>query len=296
MDAESSMLEVLAVVNCGAGNRNSWQLSSRLVGGLKTGAWKVRDLDGKLGVLKGYECQRSAKDVESWAALVRAARVAGWPTPEWHAWGVDRLGYPYTLVDFVEGAPRQQLDEATLDALLAATEIQRGLAAGCAVNAVNKSAEAWNSVFHNTQRWKSVLTRRSPDALRAGEAVARKAEPFRDIELPAVDLVHTDFGLHNVLFRDRALAAVVDLEGLSRGTVSIDLATLLFATHATGAYEERALQRLIEHALGRDGAPVVTVALASALFDWVIYATARLGAAEVTDFLVTATALFDRLR
>jgi len=32
------------------------------------------------------------------------------------------------------------------------------------------------------------------------------AEPFRDIELPAVDLVHTDFGLHNVLFRDRALA------------------------------------------------------------------------------------------
>lgn len=293
MDAESSMLEILAIVNCGAGKRNPWQLSSRLAGGLKTGAWKVRDLDGNLGVLKGYEFRRSATDVESWAALVAAARGAGWPTPEWYAWGVDRLGHPYTLVDFVEGAPPQRLDEATLDALLAATEIQRGLAAGCAVN---KSAQASNSVFHNTQRWRSVLTRRSPEALQAGEAIARKAEPFRDIELPAVDLVHTDFGLHNVLFRDRALAAVVDLEGLSRGTVSIDLATLLFATHAAGAYEEQALQRLIEHALGRDGVPVVTVALASALFDWVVYATARLDTTEVTDFLVTATSLFDRLR
>lgn len=105
-----------------------------------------------------------------------------------------------------------------------------------------------------------------------------------------------DFWLHNVLFRDRALAAIVDLEGLGRGTVSIDLAALLFAAHASGAYEERALQRLIDHALGRDGAPVVTVALASALFDWVVYATARLGTAEVTDFLVTATSLFERLR
>jgi hypothetical protein len=290
---EVPMLEVLAIVNDGEGSRKSWQLSDRLVGGLKTGAWKVRDRDGKMGVLKGYEFQCPAKHVEGWAALVATARAAGWPTPEWHAWGVDRRGHPYTLVDFVEGEPPQRMDEATLDALVAATEIQRGLAAGYAVN---KSAEAWSSVFHNTRRWKSVLARQSPEALRAGEAIARKAEPFRDIELPAADLVHADFGLHNVLFRDRALVAVVDLAGLSRGTVSIDLVTMLFAAHATGAYEESALQRLVEHALRRDGAPVVTVALASALFDWVVYATGRLDAAEVTSFLVTATSLFDRLR
>jgi hypothetical protein len=92
------------------------------------------------------------------------------------------------------------------------------------------------------------------------------------------------------------LAAVVDLHGLGRGTVAIDLATLLFATHRSGAYEERTLQRLIEHALDRDGVPVMNVASASALFDWVVYASVPFNAAEVTDFLITATSLFERLR
>lgn len=293
MGAESSIPDILALVNSGAGTGNPWRLSGRLAGGLQTGTWKVEDCDGNAGALKYYEARRSPHEVEQWAALVRTARAAGWPTPAWHAWGVDRLGHPYTLVDFVEGAPPERLDEATLDAILAVTDIQRGLAAE---RGVDRSAQALESVFHDTRRWKSVLARRSPEAVEAGEAIARRAEPFRGIELPAADLVHLDFGLHNLVFRDRRLDAVVDLEGLGRGTACIDLATLLFATHASGAYEERALRRLIDHVLSRDGAAVASVALASALFDWVVYASARLGTAEVIDFLVTATTLFERLR
>ncbi len=113
----------------------------------------------------------------------------------------------------MDAAPPERLDEATLDALLAATEIQRGLAT---TGAINRSVQAANSVFHDTRRWRSVLAGLCSEALEAGEVIARTVEPFRGIELPAVDLVHMDFGLHNVLFRDRALAAVVDLEGLGR--------------------------------------------------------------------------------
>jgi aminoglycoside phosphotransferase (APT) family kinase protein len=151
-------------------------------------------------------------------------------------------------------------------------------------------------VFGNGQPWRLALARRSPEALAAGQAIARRAAPFRDAGLPATDLVHLDFGLHNVLFRDASLAAVVDLEGLGRGTAAVDLATLLFSAHAARTYEERALQRLVDHALVRDGVPVLTVALASALFDWVVYATSRLDAEQVTAFLANAETLFERLR
>jgi aminoglycoside phosphotransferase (APT) family kinase protein len=38
--------------------------------------------------------------------------------------------------------------------------------------------------------------------------------------LPGADLVHMDLGLHNVLFRNGEVAAVVDLEGAGRGPVA----------------------------------------------------------------------------
>src|SRR6185437_12874260 len=60
---------------------------------------------------------------------------------------------------------------------------------------------AWRAVFGDGSAWRTALRRQSPEALEAGEAIARRAAPFRDVRLPGADLVHMDFGLHNVLFR-----------------------------------------------------------------------------------------------
>jgi len=93
----------------------------------------------------------------------------------------------------------------------------------------------------------------------------RRAARFRGIRLPGADLVHMDFGLHNMLFRNSEVAAVVDLEGLGRGPAAIDVATLLFSVHGPDAAPEPVLTRLAAYAVDRDGVPVATVCLASAL-------------------------------
>jgi hypothetical protein len=144
-------MRALGIVNSRTDNGNSWRLVSRLPGGAKTGAWKVRNVEGEDCVLKKYDIGCSARELDERARLVRTARAA-------------------------------------------------------------------------------------------------------------------------------------------------DLATLLFSAHAAGAYEERALQRLVDHALALDGVPVFTVALASALFDWVVYATSRLDAEQVAAFPANADTLFERLR
>ena len=104
-----------------------------------------------------------------------------------------------------------------------------------------------------------------------------------------------DFGLHNVLFRDGQVAAVVDLEGVGRGPVAIDVATLLFSVHGRAAAQESVITRLAEYAVDRDGAPVTSVCLASALFDWCVFATRGWEPDAVTTYLLGAASLFDRL-
>ena len=93
-------------------------------------------------------------------------------------------------------------------------ERQRGLAGTAGADWVGYARRA---VFGDGSAWRAALRRQSPEALEAGEAIARRAAPFRDAQLSGADLVHMDFGLHNVLFRSGEVAAVVDLEGVGRG-------------------------------------------------------------------------------
>ena len=104
-----------------------------------------------------------------------------------------------------------------------------------------------------------------------------------------------DFGLHNVLFRNGEVVAVVDLEGIGRGAVAIDVATLLFSVHGRDAAPDSVLTRLTAYAVDRDGPAVATVCLASALFDWCVYATRGWEPEAVTAYLLRAASLFDRL-
>jgi thiamine kinase-like enzyme len=131
--------------------------------------------------------------------------------------------------------------------------------------------------------------------LTGSRAWPARPAPFRDVRLPGADLVHMDFGLHNVLFRDGEVAAVVDVEGIGRGPAAIDVATLLFSVHGRHAAPEPVLTRLAGYALDRDGADVTTVCLASALFDWCVFATSGWEPEAVTAYLLKAASLFERL-
>jgi Ser/Thr protein kinase RdoA (MazF antagonist) len=270
----------------------TWHLVGRLGGGRKTGAWVVEAGDGARAVLKWHPLASTRRDLDGTAALVAHARVRGWPTPAWLAWGVDGRRRPYVLAELVAGEHLDSMDDVALDALLAVLERQRGLAGEAGADRVSG---AWRAVFLDGSGWRAALRRQSPEALEAGEAIARRAAPFRGVRLPGADLVHMDFGLHNVLFRDGEVAAVVDLEGIGRGPVAIDVATLLFSVHGRQAAPESVLTRLAAYALERDGAAVTTVCLASALLDWCVFATGGWEPAAVTAYLLGAASLFERL-
>ena len=272
--------------------QGTWRLVCRLGGGRKTGAWVVEDCGGVRAVLKWHPLASTRRELDGTAALVARARARGWPTPAWLAWGLDGRRRPYVLAELVAGEHLEAMDDAALDALLAVLERQRGLAGPVGSDRVG---DAWRAVFLDGSAWRAALRRQSPEALEAGEAIARRAAPFRDIQLPGADLVHMDFGPHNVLFRDGKVAAVVDLEGVGRGPVAIDVATLLFSVHGRDAAPEPVLTRLAAYAVDRDGAAVTTVCLASALFDWCVFATSGWEPEAVTAYLLRAASLFERL-
>jgi Ser/Thr protein kinase RdoA (MazF antagonist) len=287
--ADADAANVLDVLN--RESRGTWRLAGRLGGGRKTGAWVVEDADGARAVLKWHASASERQHVECMAALVARARDRGWPTPAWLAWGLDERRRPCVLTELVDGAVLERMDEGILDALLGVAERQRGLAGS---SGIDWAAAARRSVFEDGSGWRAALRRHSQAALEAGEAIARRAAPFRGVRLPDTDLVHMDFGLHNVLFRNGDVAAVVDLEGIGRGAVAIDLATLLFSAHGADAAPEPVLARLVAHAVDRDGAPVLAVCLASALFDWCVFATAGWRPDAVASYLMRADSLFDR--
>lgn len=273
-------------------NEGTWHPVRRLSGGRKTGAWVVEDRDGVQAVLKRYPSASTRRHLDDAAALVGRARARGWPTPAWLAWGLDRRRRPYVLAELVAGEHLDAMDDGALDALLAVLERQRALAGSTGTDRI---ANAWRAVFEDGSRWRAALLRQSADALEAGEAIARHAAPFRDVRLPDADLVHMDFGLHNVLFRNGEVAAVVDLEGIGRGAAAIDVATLLFSVHGRDAAPDSVLTRLTAYVVDRDGPGVATVCLTSALFDWCVYATRGWEPEAVTAYLLRAASLFDRL-
>jgi hypothetical protein len=269
-------------------HRTAWTLVGRLRNGRQTGAWEVEN-SGQRAALKVLHRRCSRGYLDEMAALIATAKSRRWPTPVWYAWGLDNEGYPYTLTEFVEGEHPERLDDAVLDELLDMIERQRGMAARSRVDC----ADARRSVYADGSQWRSALDRHSPAARSAGEAIARLAGRFQDVDLPECDLVHRDFGLHNVLFRDGRAVAVVDVEGIGRGCATIDLATLLFGAHWEAA-EERVLDRLVAHAVARDGGPALAVCLASSLFDWAIFATNGWKPDEVVAFLEKSALLFQR--
>lgn len=124
--ADPAYADILRQVNRAHGA--SWALVHRLPGGYRSGAYLVRDDDGREAVLKYSPDPSWARHVVGTAPLIAEARRGGWPTPAWVAVGVTESGHLYHLQERVDGASPERLTAPMARQVLPILDWQRGRA------------------------------------------------------------------------------------------------------------------------------------------------------------------------
>ena len=176
--------------------------------------------------------------------LLGRLRAAGYPIPRYVAWGV--LAAPagrYTVQERLPGTSASGLRGAALEDALALNDLQAGAGGALPVGGPASSAppdERWRA-------WLPRLTLEGGDVLalhfchlgamrahspRTAALLARlqayvAAHAPRLADRPARDVVHFDFGGHNILVAGGRVTGVVDWEPYPGDRV-FDLATLLY--------------------------------------------------------------------
>jgi hypothetical protein len=216
-------------------------LLGRLPGGANAGAMRVQ-LGGRAhAVLKAEPLAHPDHLDETLRAerIVEHMRERGYPTPAWLGVGVTAT-HVWHLTDFVDAAPAAQLTPSLVEQLVEIIELQAG-----------QASEPYD---HWSYAWR-VVTGQEPDGVGAldetpgmsflrrsiaalpdySSAVSTLVEGLRlacaDVPLPASapDMVHTDLATpSNVLVRDGAVVAVVDIGNAGSGTRAEDLTALVW--------------------------------------------------------------------
>jgi aminoglycoside phosphotransferase (APT) family kinase protein len=211
-------------------------LLGRLAGGLDVGAMHVQ-LDGRAhAVLKAWPRVRPDQLDEALRArrIVEHMRRRGYPTPACLGVGATATQV-WHLMEFVDAAPVPELTPPLVEQLMQIIELQAGQATEAAHD-------------HWSYAWRLATGREfgpdlDPDLSRAvaelpgySSEVAALVERarFRCADVPppheAPDMVHADFSHRNVLVRDEAVVAVVDIGNAGSGTRATDLGTLQWYT------------------------------------------------------------------
>ena len=176
---------VVAEVSVALGTE--YRLVRLLTGGLQSGAFELTD-GGTRVVLKWSDDPGWAPRVRREAELVRRARAAGYPTPEWLAVGTTAAGSPYQLQEFVEGVGRfdaSTIGPALARELIGICETQRGLVPE---EGTNWSVWSRGVVFYG---WDGVWQRVRGYSGSTAELMSRYDDlcrPYRDQALPCNDL------------------------------------------------------------------------------------------------------------
>ena len=239
------------VVQCALDSLNRelgkrYTLSEKLVG--KSGAWALDSVDGEQAILKvsnDTACDR----VERMLHLVEHLRAADYTTPRPLHYGSIPGGGCYYLQERVPGKLMRspgvysELNHHELGLLLRVLDLHADIAL--------EASQDW------TREVEAVALRQQGEWL----AVARSPVPTVQHLLETCewrcaglgtpgwrhgDLVHGDFGAHNVLLDDDGrVLAVIDLEEAGRGDRVIDVVGLLYVVEAELLADVRreALQR-----------------------------------------------------
>jgi hypothetical protein len=213
---------------------------SRLPGGVNGGAVRVQLAGRAHAVLKAVPWA----DPDHLDETLRAQRVVehmrsrGYPTPAWLGVGATAT-HVWHLMDFVDAAPAPELTPSLVDQLMEIVELQAGQASepydhwsyAWRVATGQESADAGPDLKETLSQ---SLLRQSVDRLSGYSCVVSTlVERLRlmcaDVPPPrgAPDMVHADLSTpSNVLVRDGAVVAVVDIGNAGSGTRAIDLTTL----------------------------------------------------------------------
>jgi len=282
-DPEELPAEVLADVASVVGAEVT--LLSRLPGGLDVGAMRVH-LAGRADAVLKAEPQAHPNHLDE---TLRAQRVVehmrrrGYPTPAWLGVGATAT-HVWHLTDFVDAAPAPELTPSLVVQLMEIIELQAGQASepydhwsyAWRVATGQESAAAGPDL--NETPWQSFLRQSIAGLSAYSSAVSALVERLRlvcaDVLPPreAPDMVHADLNPSNVLVRDGAVVAVVDIGNAGSGTRATDLTGLVWYTFQDPLLDgvRRRLWTRILVVVGWEGAAVLAATQILLQLEWPI--------------------------
>ena len=249
-------------------------LLSRLPGGVNGGATRVQLAGRTPAVLKAVPRAHPHHLDETLRAqrVVEHMRSRGYPTPAWLSVGATAT-HVWHLMDFVDAAPARALTSPLLEQLMEIIELQ----AGQASEPYDHWSYAWRVATGQEPAVAGPEVQETPEQSHLRESVARLSgyssvvsdlvERLRllctDVPPPreAPDMVHADLSTpSNVLVRDGAVVAVVDIGNAGSGTRATDLTTLAWYTFSDPLLDgvRRRLWSRILDLVGGEGAAVLT--------------------------------------
>jgi hypothetical protein len=285
-------------------------LLSRLPGGDHVGAMRVQLAGRANAVLKAvpraHPNQIDNRGMTSYVQghldeTLRAQRVVehmrrrGYPTPAWLGVGATAT-HVWHLMDFVDAAPVPELTPSIVEQLMEIIELQ----AGQASEPYDHWSYAWRVATGQESAVAGLDFNETPEQSLLRQSVARLSgyssvvsalvERLRlvcaDVPPPrgAPDMVHADLIPGNVLVRDGAVVAVVDIGNAGSGTRATDLTTLQWHTFQDPLDGvRRRLWTSILVVVGWEGAAVLAATQILLQLEWPI----RLGRHDVVAGVVT---------
>ena len=245
-----------------------------LRGGVSEGAVRVQLAGNADAVLKAVPRAHPSHLDETLRAqrVVEHMRGRGYPTPVWLGVGATAT-HVWQLMDFVDAAPATELTPSLVEQLMEIIELQTGQA--------SEPYDHWSYAWRIATGQESAVTgldfsetpeqaflRQSVAGLSGySSVVSALVERLRLVcagvppPREAPDMVHADLNPSNVLVRDGAVVAVVDIGNAGSGTRATDLTTLQWHTFSdplNGA--RRRLWRRILALVGWEQAAVLTAA------------------------------------
>lgn len=272
-------------------------LLSRLPGGVNAGVVRVQVAGRANAVLKAVPRARSNHLDETLRAqrVVEHMRRRGYPTPAWLAVGAT-VTHVWHLMDFVDAAPVTELTPSLVEQLMEVIELQAGQASepydhwSYAWRVATGQESAVAGLDFNETPEQSLLRQSVARLSGYSSAVSALVERLRlvcaDVPPPreAPDMVHADLNSSNVLVRDGAVVAVVDIGNAGSGTRATDLTTLVWHTFQDPLLDgvRRRLWTRILDLVGWEGAAVLAGAQILLQLEWPI----RLGRHDVVPGVV----------
>ncbi|WP_285100720.1 phosphotransferase [Promicromonospora sp. MEB111] len=251
-------------------------LLGRLPGGVNGGAVRVQLAGRADAVLKAVPRAHPGHLDETLRAqrVVEHMRGRGYPTPAWLGVGATAT-HVWHLTDFVDAAPAPELTPSLVEQLMEIIELQAGQA--------SEPYDHWSYAWRVATGQESDVARpdldEPPEQSPLRESIARLSgyssevsaliERLRlvcaDVPPPreAPDMVHADLATpSNILVRDGAVVAVVDIGNAGSGTRAIDLTALgwyTFQDPLLDGVRGRLWTRILD-LVGREGAAMLAAA------------------------------------